>query len=84
MVETVEHKLTPDEEDVVFDMLVARCIESGVPFEGFDDDSCDDGDGWDGQDNRCNCGARRVYWELAHHENTVTGTFDYYIYPCAD
>ncbi len=47
-----------------------RKVEAGDEWYEFGgNDSCEDCAGWNGVDNRCNCGNRRVYW-------TTYGRFD--------
>ena len=48
---------------LAYDLTVAErqaTMEGFVSFDG--DDGCEDCRGWDGKDNRCDCGNRRVYW----------------------
>ena len=45
--------------------LIESKMAEGGPFNFSGDDSCEDCDGWDGQERRCNCGNRRVDWEMS-------------------
>lgn len=65
--------------DKYFDILVAKAIEDGAG--DIEIDFCDYCNSWDGEDNRCSCGNRRVYWTGGHV------AFDdptSYVYPAAD
>jgi len=54
-------------ETVAYDACVAE-LKGGVDeFDG--DENCGEyGEcgGWDGESRRCNCGNRRVYWEMGY------------------
>jgi hypothetical protein len=59
---TIKH-LTP-EAAVVAAIAYAKSVGS-VEFEGQNCGEVDEDtvcDGWDGEDRRCDCGNRRVYW----------------------
>lgn len=59
--------------EVKFQELVEESKKDGGPFN-FNGQNCDDCDGWNGNDRRCNCGNRRVSW-------SYDGDFeDMYIY----
>lgn len=49
-----------------------ECIDGYIEFEGMD---CFDWDlyceGWDGHSSRCQCGNRRVDWELVNNGTQV-------------
>ena len=48
---------------LAYDLAVAErqaTMQGFVDFDG--DDGCETCKGWDGKDNRCDCGNRRVYW----------------------
>lgn len=53
------------------ELAVAQLAGGYVSFEG--DEFCEDCKGWDGVSRRCDCGNRRVEWELSDDET--------YIYP---
>jgi len=53
--------------DIAFDEEVKRCQEAGkagtyYEFDG--NDWCEECEGWDGVSRRCECGNRRVYWDM--------------------
>ena len=53
-------------DEVTYKQLVDKELSSGQTFWEFDgSDDCEDCSGWDGKDNRCNCGNRRVSWVLS-------------------
>jgi hypothetical protein len=47
-------------------------IFDGMNCNDYKDEDEVECDGWDGDDRRCNCGNRRVYWEI---EKTIEGRF---------
>lgn len=53
-------------EDQLFQELKQKEIEAIKKSGGFvsfaGDDNCEDCEGWDGEDSRCQCGNRRVSW----------------------
>lgn len=59
------------EDKEIYDRLVAVAkLHNIFPIE-FDGQNCDDCDGWDGEDRRCNCGNRRVDWVLSDDKTYV-------------
>ena len=56
-----------------YSRLVSEAIASLngdlIEFSGM---NCDDCEGWNGADNRCECGNRRVYWELNDDGESVS------------
>lgn len=50
----------------VNDTAIDRAMPAPGDFRSFDDDdNCDDDcRGWDGRTHRCDCGARRMYWDV--------------------
>jgi len=53
------------------DKLIKEKLESGTLFDFRGDDKCDECDGWDGVSRRCECGNRRVDWELNEYETEI-------------
>lgn len=47
-------------------------IFDGMNCNDYKDEDEVECDGWDGDDRRCNCGNRRVYWEIS---KTIEGRF---------
>ena len=57
-----------------FDRLVSEAIASkGCELFDFEGKNCDECPGWDGISRRCECGNRRVCWQLSYYGDYVYG-----------
>ena len=49
------------------EQIIAEAMPAAGEFIGFEGMNCDDPcAGWDGKSHRCECGNRRVYWEIEY------------------
>ena len=65
----------PTEEEALAEAKRQAAEGLLIEFDGqncndYLDDEADECDGWDGVDNRCECGNRRVYWEVENYGAT--------------
>lgn len=77
-------KLTPEDlqkldDSTLIAVLKARKERNSAGLYDFDGWNCDDLEdntcgGWDGESRRCECGNRRVYWDMDDSRTYVFGT----------
>lgn len=67
------NKLAYEEEKV---RRITRIAESGI-LTDFNGQNCEECDGWDGVSRRCDCGNRRVGWNLYESDDFFLGPFIY-------
>jgi len=62
-------------EDELYSRLIKEAKNGKqfpIQFDGMNCHDFDNGcDGWDGESRRCNCGNRRVYWEISDDKTYV-------------
>ncbi len=67
-------KKKEDREKKVRQNLINEKLKEGGPFDFNGQNCADNGDncsGWDGESKRCECGNRRVDWELSDDETYI-------------
>lgn len=73
----VTEKEDPEDFKIAFNLVLEKLEEEDELFD-FDGQNCNDIEdnycgGWDGVSRRCECGNRRVYWELSEDKTHVYG-----------